>query len=88
MPLADAFPKLESDYAQVDKVLRRGVPDRVPAVELFADHDFIRAALGCGPEAIAADRDYADWQRYWLWRIAFQRLAGPEDRAHVLRVVA
>ena len=78
MPLADAFPKLESDYAQVDKVLRRGVPDRVPAVELFADHDFIRAALGCGPEAIAADRDYADWQRYWLWRIAFQRLAGPD----------
>ncbi len=78
MSWVDLFPRLQPDYTQVDKVLRRAVPDRVPVIELFADHDFIHAVLGHGPEAVAPDREYADWQRYWLWRIEFQRIAGPD----------
>lgn len=78
MSWVQAFPHIEPDGSQLDAVFRRETPARIPVIELFADHDFIRAVLGCGPERFAADRDYADWQRYWLWRIAFQRLAGPD----------
>lgn len=78
MSFVDAFPKIEPDYAQLDRVFRRQVPDRVPAIELLADHDFIEEVLGYGPAAMAADRDYSDWQRYWLWRIAFQKVTTPD----------
>jgi uroporphyrinogen decarboxylase len=74
-----AFPKIESDYSELDRVFRRRVPDRVPAIELFADHEFIEEVLGYGPNAIASDRDYADWQRYWLWRIDFQKVTAPDS---------
>jgi uroporphyrinogen decarboxylase len=72
------FPPLEPDYTHLARVFRREVPERVPVIELFADHGFIRAVLGYGAEEVAAGRDYADWQRYWLWRIAFQHIAGPD----------
>lgn len=72
------FPTVESDYTQLERVLRREQPDRIPVIELFADHDFISTVLGYGPEAVAADQDYADWQRYWLWRIEFQKLTAPD----------
>ena len=78
MSYVGAFPKIEPDYSQLERVFRRQVPDRVPVIELFADHEFIEEVLGYGADAIAADRDYADWQRYWLWRIEFQKVTAPD----------
>lgn len=77
MRWVDAYPRMDADWTQVDRVLRRQVPDQVPVVELFTDHDFIQAVLGYHWTAVAADKDYAEWQRYWLWRIEYQKLAGP-----------
>jgi uroporphyrinogen decarboxylase len=77
MRWAEEYPKTEADWSQVELVLRRKVPQRVPVVELFTDHDFIQAVLGYHWTAVAADKDYAEWQRYWLWRIEYQKLAGP-----------
>ena len=78
MGWVDEYPAIEADWSQVERVLRRQVPDRVPVVELFTDHDFIQAVLGYHWTAVAADKDYAEWQRYWLWRIEYQKLAGPD----------
>lgn len=78
MSLIHQFPSIEPDYEQLAAVFRRETPGRVPVIELFADHDFIREVLGYGPESVCSERDYNSWQRYWLWRIAFQRIAGPD----------
>lgn len=78
MAWIDQFPRVEGDYGQLDRVLRRQTPDRVPVIEMAADRGFIREVLGHGPEAIAPDRDLADWQRFWLWRIEYQRVAWPD----------
>lgn len=78
MPWIDAFPRHDADYSQLDRVFRRQVPHRVPSIELFADHDFIAEVLGYEANGVAPDRDYADWQRYWLWRLAYQRIAEPD----------
>lgn len=78
MRWVEEYPRIEPDWSQVERVLRRQVPQRVPVVELFTDHDFIQAVLGYHWTAVAADKDYAEWQRYWLWRIEYQKLAGPD----------
>lgn len=78
MSWREQIPTIEPDFQQLARVLRREVPDRIPAIELFADYEIMVEILGHGPEAIAADKTYADWQRERLWRIAFQKLAAPD----------
>jgi hypothetical protein len=78
MRYRDAFPKVEPGFEQLARVLRRERPDRVPAIELFSDHEFIAAVLGYSWDTVEPDKNLADWQRYWLWRIEYQRIALPD----------
>jgi len=74
----DELADKEPDYSQLEAVFRRQVPDRVPLIELFADHEFMAAMLGCDAEQMFTDKNYADWQKYWLWRIEYQRRIGAD----------
>jgi uroporphyrinogen decarboxylase len=78
MSLSHLFPVIEPDYGQLDRVLRREVPDRIPLVELFADRDFVKAVLGYGAEDMAPDKTLEFWQRNILWRTEFQKVVGAD----------
>ncbi len=76
--LLDELAAREPDYSQLDAVFHRHVPQRVPLIELFADHEFMVAMLGCDANQMFADTEYEDWQKYWLWRIEYQQRIGAD----------
>ena len=73
----DQLPPHQPNYDDLDAVLRNtGRPSRVPLIELFADREFMHAALASTPAAMFPN--YEPWQQDLLLTIEYTRRIGQD----------